>query len=344
MSITTSRKLCLLLLFLFAHRSFAIAQVDASPRSELKKWDLFADFLYWNLEETCTQWAFVIDPTFASPPAAPFTGSYPVELDAVDFDWNSGVRAGISYTLPHDFWDTRVYYTWYHTSGANRLAPSDGRVIQSQFIATDFLLSLPLFPLAFHEAKIKWNVLYNMFNWDVGRVCSLGNYLSLRPYLGIQGGWIRQKIDAYWIASNTLIPYNARQYLEHGFWGIGPEAGVNSQWKLVSRGHHVLSIWGDFSQVFLWGNWSFTEKSATTIGVDAINTQPDRQMGALAFLGGAGVVWDCKAHNNSTMLTVKLGYELQVWMQHLQFFQHFSGILNNALTLQGATCRLQLNF
>jgi hypothetical protein len=340
------KKICkqvwLILLMFYAPQGNA----DEIVRQEngTKKWTLFSDVLFWNLEETCSQWAFVVSPKFITPATTSFTGSYDAKLKGVTFDWNTGVRAGISYVLPRDSWDTRFYYTWYHTSGANHLSPSTDYVIQSQFIATDFLLSLPTFSSSFHEAKIKWNVLFNMFNWDIGRICWIGNFLSLRPHLGIQGGWIYQNIHVDWINSATIIPYNAKETLKHRFWGVGPEAGVNSKWYLHKFTNHALSIYGDFSQVFMWGHWSFNEKAQTTINVTTVNTQPNREMGSLTFVGATGFAWEYHHSKTSAAFTLKLGYEWQVWMQQLQFFQHFSGILSNALTLQGATCRLQLAF
>src|SRR5437899_423226 len=62
---------------------------------EAKQWDIFADLLVWNLQETCTQWAFNINPIFASgSPTLPFSGHYDAVLQAVTFDWNAGVRTG----------------------------------------------------------------------------------------------------------------------------------------------------------------------------------------------------------------------------------------------------------
>ncbi len=65
-------------------------------QKEAKKWDFFADVLVWSLQETCTQWAFIVMPKFTSPPAAPFTGNFDAVLKAVNFDWNTGVRTGVS--------------------------------------------------------------------------------------------------------------------------------------------------------------------------------------------------------------------------------------------------------
>lgn len=313
-------------------------------QNQAKKWDFFADVLVWGVQETCSDWAFVVIPKFTSPPAAPFTGSYDANLKAVSFDWNAGLRTGISYTLEHDLWDTRLYYTWYHTSGSSHLIPPSGNVIQSQFIATDFLLTLPGFSLSFNEAKIKWNVLFNMFNWDIGRIFSLGQSLSLRPYLGIQGGWIHQNVHVSWLNSNTLFPYNAYETLKHHFWGIGSEVGINSKWNFWKSPHYAFSIYGDFGQVFMWGHWSFNEVAHTTADIITINTQPDRNMGSLTLKSSAGIVWNARFNNDRYLFTFKLGYEFQLWSQQLQFFQHFSGILNNALTLQGATCRFLIEF
>jgi hypothetical protein len=94
----------------------------------------------------------------------------------------------------------------------------------------------------------------------------------------------------------------------------------------------------------MWGHWSFNEVAHTTIDVVTRNTQPDRDIGSLTLLGSAGLIWDANFNDNRALFSLKLGYELQIWTQQLQFFQHFSGILNNALILQGGTCRFLFEF
>ncbi|MBS0651043.1 MAG: hypothetical protein JSR93_07775 [Verrucomicrobia bacterium] len=316
----------------------------ASFQSQSQKWDIFADVLVWSAQETCSEWAFVVAPPFANPPAAPISGSYDAVLKAVTFDWNAGVRTGISYTFERDRWDTRLYYTWHRTNGSRHINPPPGEVIQSQFISTDFLLTLPGLSIAFDRAKINWDILFNMFNWDLGRIFYLGQSLSLRPHIGLQSGWIHQNVLSHWYHSNTLVPYDAREKIRHHFWGIGPEVGINSKWNFWKNARHALSIFGDFGQAFMWGHWSVHEEADTTIKVTTINTQPDRNMGSLTFQGAAGFVWDARLNKNGSLFTFKLGYEFQIWTQQLQFFQHFSGILNNALILQGVTGRFLVEF
>lgn len=308
-----------------------------------KKWDFFADVLYWNFQETNTQWAFLVNPKFTSPSSGTFSGAFSDSLEGVTFDWSTGMRTGISYTLDHDLWNTQFYYTWYHTSGSSHLFATPDLVIQSQFIATDFLLTLPGIGLAFNEAKIKWNALFNMFNWDIGRVCWVSPFMSLRPFLGVQGGWIHQNIHAHWLHSFTISPYNAQEKMKHHFWGIGPVTGINSQWNIGCVHQNAFSLYYDLSQIFMWGHWSFDEIAHTSLNATTINTQPDRNMVAFTLQTGSGLVWDYQ-FRNTAQCTLKLGYEIQVWMQHLQFFQHFSGLLNNALILQGGTFRFLLKF
>lgn len=315
-----------------------------SFQNQPDKWNFFADVFVWSAQETCSEWAFVVAPPFVSPPAAPITGSFDAVLKSVTFDWNVGFRTGISYGIERDRWDTRFYYTWYRTSGSSHVNPPSGQVVQSQFIATDFLLTLPGFSTSFDSGKIKWDILFNMFNWDLGRIFYLGQSLSLRPHIGLQGGWIHQHISSHWFHSNTLFPYNARETLKHHFWGIGPEVGVNTKWNFWKSLQHALSFYGDFGQVFMWGHWSVNEVAHTTADVTTINTQPDRNMGSLTFQSSAGFTWDARLNENRFLFTFKLGYEFQLWVQQLQFFQHFSGILNNDLILQGVTGRFVAEF
>jgi hypothetical protein len=308
------------------------------------KLDFFADLLLWNLQETCTGWAFEVDPMFTTGKSLPpFAGNFDATLAQVTFDWKLGLRTGLGYTLDHDLWDTRLYYTWFHTTSSDYLEASPGNVIQSQFIGSEFLLAPPVAPFLnpiFNKAAIKWSVLYSMFNWELGRMCQISKTLSFRPFLGLQGGEINQHIHAIWEGTN----FNAFEKMKHNFWGIGPTLGINTKWYLVDVNNHSFIFFGDFAPAFLWGNWTFDEVVKTSNNFVTDNTLPDRKMGSFVLQGMAGLAWKVCYNHNRSSFSLKLGYEMQVWTEHLQFFHHFSGILHNALIIQGGTFRFIFKF
>jgi hypothetical protein len=314
------------------------------PTNKPNKLDLFADLLVWNLQETCTGWAFEVNPMFTTGQTLPpFVGDFDATLAQITFDWKLGLRTGVDYILDNDLWNTRLYYTWFNTIGLDHLEASPGTVIQSQFIGSEFLLAFPIAPFLnpiFNKAAIKWTVVYNMFNWDLGRNCQVSKSLSFRPYLGLQGGEIHQKIHAIWEGTS----FNAFEKMKHNFWGVGPTLGVNAKWYLINLNNHSLVFFGDFAPTFLCGNWTFDEVVKTSNNYATQNTLHPRTMGSFVLQGMAGLAWKVCYNHNRSSFSLKLGYEMQVWTEHLQFFQHFSGILHNALIIQGGTFRFIFKF
>lgn len=327
------RKICLLTYILLLA---GLQNIDSQATAQAQRWDVFADLLFWCPQETCTQWGFLVNPDWAvPPPPASSKNNVNTFLTALDFDWNWGVRTGLGYTLDHDAWNTRLFYTWFHSQGKSQLMASADYVVQSQFIASDFIYRAPLF----QEAAIRWALLFNMFDWDLGRNCPLSRFLCFRHYLGLKGGWIHQNVHIHWIDPT----YQALEKIKHNFWAVGPKGGVDSKWILGNIQKHCFSLFGDFASAFMWGHWDLCNDSLhDTRDITTHNFFPARDLGSLMFQTIAGFEWNFE--QKDLYFSLHLGYEMQIWLEHLQFFQHFSGLLHNALILQGGTFRFNFAF
>lgn len=303
--------------------------------------DIFADLLVWCAKESGTEaWAQVLT---SSGTHAQF------DLRAVDFEWNAGFRVGVGYGMRHDQWDTQLYYTWFHTHGDGRASGGPGTV-HSSFLGNFYVdntqgagLSGP----AYQNASIRWAIRFNMFDWELGRSFWVSKALSLRPFVGLKGGWIHQKIHSTWQTPNLPASefFNtATENLKNNFWGIGPCGGLNTKWMLFTRPNHTFSLFGDFSAAIMYGQWTFGDRYRNDIQQEIVIRSSHLKSGATMARGLMGFGWDAKFCQGRYQFSTKLGYEMQFWLDQLQFYSFDIGRLSNELTLQGGTLELRFDF
>lgn len=306
-----------------------------------RDFDLFADLLVWTAREAgadCWAEAFTTEGASTSN-----------ELREVHFGWDPGFRVGIGYGAKHDEWDTQASYTWFHTRGKNHVSGEPGTV-HSTFLGNFYIDNFDgsgITGPAYQSARVNWTIRFNMFDWELGRRFCVSKSLYLRPFVGAKGGWIHQSIHSKWKNPNLSGAqfFNLGiENIKNDFWGIGPEAGINTKWMLVSRESQFFSLFGDFSGALMWGHWSFSDLFKNTIDQKVKVNLQNINSGASMFRALMGFEWDAHFNDETCCLSTKLGYEMQFWLDQLQFYSFTGGRLDNELTLQGGTIELRLDF
>lgn len=297
-------------------------------------WDISADFLAWFAsEEATTVWADVLE-----------VGSNTSSFGAANFDfnWDYGFRLGAGYTFDYDCWDTQFYWTWFRTENDHSLnLPVGTGAIHPEFFAADLSDDLA------QSSKIRWAILLNMFDWELGRNFWISKDLSLRPFIGLKGGWIHQPIHLQYNAltiDHVLTTNSSTEQLKNNFWGIGPMAGVNTQWKLRNFGTHYPSLFGDFSAATLWGTWNCSDDYQNTAGKKVVVNIKKSTLGALMLRGFLGLGWDVDFNHGRSHFSTQLGYEMQLWVNQLRLATSQLIQLHGDLTLQGVTLHCRFDF
>ena len=162
-----------------------IGNLSASEK-QLKTFDVFAKALYWYTGETM-DWAFTL---------AQNQNTVQTVYQTFVFDWAPGFSVGFGYNMEHDQWDTQASYTWFQSRASDH---AGGGSVTSGFLAARPSLLEP-----FSTGKANMNIHYNMFDWDLGRQFFITQHLSLRPSIGLKGGWIDQSIHTKW--QNPTLP------------------------------------------------------------------------------------------------------------------------------------------
>jgi len=308
-------------------------KMEAVDASCCQNWDLSGEFLIWFAsEQPSSNWANGTTTTIKN---LNFTDN--VDIAIASFDWDYGFRVGLGHTMEHDRWDTQFYWAWFRTTAESRI-PTVNSLLNTVYLEFDGSFFLHGDDLDGKGARINWSLLFNMLDWELGRSCPISQALSMRPFIGIKGGWIHQNI----LAKVDLITSIGTEKLENHFWGIGPSGGLNTTWTMGRVSSHSFNLFGDFSTATMWGNWHVTD--VYNNGSDVLPVKIDMtSLGSLMLRGFLGIGWDtytCGGYR----IAATLGYEMQIWFNQLRIPTLQQLPLHGDLTLQGGTFNARLDF
>ncbi len=316
----------LVFLLSFSRALFADGLANPSDRTLLdsRYVDLSASFLYWHAAESI-DWAstMTLEPQVEK-----------LAYQTSGFGWDPGIRIGLGYNMRHDDWDSQVSYTWFQTQNAAQISGD---------ITAAYLGSKVALYNSYESASLKWALAYNILDFDLGRSFLVSCSFSLRPSLGLKGGWIDQTIRTFWV--NPLVEgirfsLTAHEDLKNNFSGGGPKFGLSAKWLLA---HSHFSLLGQFSGAFMWGHWIFKDKFYG--GLTHVSVQVgERNLAAIQLQGLIGLGFDTNFNDDLSHFSLKIGYEIQDWFDQYQGFDNFSGGHSNDLILQGLSCDLRVDF
>ncbi len=310
-----------MLLVLLAGCSRAIAQ-GVTP---------FADVLVWHAsEETSSVWSSTITTSGST---------HAFSADNAQFDWNAGFRVGFAHQPDEQAWDARLCWTNFGSS-ASAASPVGNQAIVPEFFSGFVSGDAGVFD----SAALNWDLTFNTIDFEVGRTIAIGEFVSVRPAMGLKAAIIDQKILANW--SRASLGMFATERVDHDFRGLGPSFGINGRWIVPRFGN--LSVVGSFSGALLWGTWNVDDSYARTdtqfplLTYGAFTTSmKDSSLGTLNLNYFLGLEW---IRYGEVTIAARLGYELQWWanQQRLPTFQQLP--MHGDLTLQGLTCGICVGF
>jgi len=237
--------------------------------------------------------------------------------------------------MEHDRWDTQLYWSWFRTEAHNSI-PTDNVSLNTVYLEFDgSFLNGDMF--LGKGASIDWNLLYNIGDWELGRNCEISRTLSLRPFIGVKGGWIHQTIDA----KVDLISVIGTEKIQNRFWGVGPSGGLNTRWEMGRICTHSFNFLGDFATAMMWGNWNVKDRY-TNPDADIPVKSDMTSLGSLMLRGFLGIGWD--THTCRYGIGVKLGYEMQIWFNQLRIPTLQQLPVHGDLTIQGGTLNARFDF
>src|SRR3989338_1834762 len=270
--------------------------------------DFYADFLYWQASESA-EWALTND--FNSI-------NQTISYKTIGFNFEPGFRLGVG--LNNKNWGSRFLYTHYDVQANDA---TSGNVI-SGFEAGKFVQTFS------QAAQVNFGIHFNMFDLDLYKDIPVDETLMFRPYIGLRGGSINQKVKTYFQGQ-----FDYEETVTNNFSGFGPKIGIEGQWSFYQNDSSQYSLVAGFASSYLWGNWaindSLTQSNSARISQVIVGK---RDLGAITVQGLVGV------NLQYNQYVVKIAYEVSDWFNQYQVFDNTTGARNNDLVLQGLTVGL----
>ena len=314
------------------------AAYNASARIDVQcSWDFFAtaSFIYWHADQESMDLAFPYDVT-----------GFPHhdEILVQKFEYKPGFKVGLGMDFDHDNWVGFVEYTWFHqeTSLGTADAPA-GRSWAMTSWYNNFLDHIS-------TVKSEWKANLEILDATLSRPYYQGRKLTILPFAGLRGAWIRQnlRIEAtsteQGMTVNPIVSHNRSQS-----WAVGPRAGLQAHW-LLGWGFRME---GDVSGSLLYTRYtkvSHIEDAGTGSSLGSLSYHDYNTLRPMADMGigfGWGSYFDRQNYHFDLLAT----YDFNVmWGQNMM--RQVTNIVNGHLTssaagdlhLQGLTVTARFDF
>lgn len=279
------------------------------------------DYLYWKAQEEQLYPVFLEDPSNDSGSDQGF-----LVVTNQKFEYTSGFRAAVGYTFPCEAYDVKLAWTRFHprTTGNYEAPVNKG------------LIAIPFFDLTSsdvpHAASLvsHWHLNYDMLDLDLGRQYAISPCFTLRPHIGLKGGWIDQTQKMQ--ANDIILGQGQPQPIafaqgtvdrRNNFNGIGPSIGVDMRFALGSQ----FGLFGTVTGALLYGKFDLTTVVFISDTLDnntnlpiGPKTLPMKTSGCFVsptvqiLLGGDWATCFCEKYG----IRLGVAYEVQYWWNQLK--------------------------
>ncbi|MBF5059836.1 Lpg1974 family pore-forming outer membrane protein [Candidatus Neptunochlamydia vexilliferae] len=300
---------------------------------------LSADFLFWTARLDGLTYAKT---GFGSLVNSPSRG----RVQAVDWSWDPGFKAGLGWSFCHGCWDMLLQYTWFYTN-VDDSKKSESMVPGFQIFTPE---DIPLSILPFQKGSAHFDLHYQVGDLELGRNYYVSKTLKLRPFVGAKGTWQKQDynvfLDTIPITTNF---FHFKTRIDHSLYGIGIRGGLNTSWQFSKN----VSLYGNMALSGLWVHYNTNRKDTFTqiangeqVGTSITTTNIEARLRlikpVLEFAMGlrAETYYGCGRYH----VLVQAGWESQIWLNQTLYISLNNNYDRFDLSLQGLTAKLRLDF
>lgn len=294
------------------------------------------EILYWHPKLGGTEYAFTGDYTEASVSMNPLPFPLPSDGDVKsnDLGWDLGIRAGLGYKIPHNHWDVVARYTWYGLNDSS----SHQKTYPSNLFSMRSVIAVPC-----DRVKSHIDIDLNNIELALARSYFLSKNFLVRPHFDAKSTWVDldQKIH-YSISSAPFISEDLKHHEtkvseDCRFWGVGPQAGIDTSLYLGDG----FSIIGEVAGSILYGFFKTSMKQDFPItnqdhSISTLNKVKHRFHRFVPFVQiFLGLKWHTYLNNHRQFLQLKAGYEAQYYWSINQMLTTGEVLSNSGGVRQG---------
>ncbi len=301
-------------------------------------WHAEVDFLWWRADVEGVTFADV--GSLIIPEPAQLAANTPIVANVKNRtpkgEYAPGVRVGIGYQFSEfNLWDLSLLWTHF-TDKAKKMsfaAPISTNLNPgvSQLITP---LGTTLLGPTAANASIHWKLYTNLLDLELGRDCSLGCNVSIKPHFGLRGAWFnfnsRQDFTGKWNfygavpIPTTLMVVEESTFFKADFTyrGIGIKAGADAEWRFSKQ----WSLLGTLAGSLLYGKYNIQQTANGFATDELLDTLPlilpleIRLKKDLWLMRGDieaffGLKWETIFRGGRSSFSLAAGYEMSQWFQ-----------------------------
>ncbi len=272
---------------------------DCCPQVCCGRGFICADLLYWRAFQGGLDICVPTEVTDTTSGGGLVTSTFRGKGRDPHFNWRPGFRVGIGYVSAYDEWDVGAIWTYFH-SHAQR------------------------------GDQVRWNIDFGIVDVLAGYRVRLSPCFTLRPFAGLRGARINQKLRIQSSTLDLIVDNNSKQ----NFWGLGPLLGLEADWGLGCG----FSLYSNGSISWLYGN-SHLKLIESDTSTDAINYCDVRKHLNATLVSadvGVGVRWQTCLCQNRLLV-------LQCGLEHHHYFD-YNRICDGDLSFDGINFSAGIEF
>ncbi|MBS0627979.1 MAG: hypothetical protein JSS09_07195 [Verrucomicrobia bacterium] len=242
-----------------------------------------------------------------------------------DFAYKPGFKVGLG--LGFNEWNSHAEYTWVRqtTSTSKKAIDPSSSEGDGVWLLNNWFQQITSVGQTISATNVssKWHLAIDLADLTMSRPFYEGRYLSVDPFFGIRGAWIRQKLNlAIHVPTSIVSDVDMSQvhsYNSSHSWGVGPRTGFDMSW-LLGKGFKVEAE-AAFSLLFT----QYTKiKHAEQVASEAAS--PDILRAKLSYVNcvrpeldlGLGIGWGSYLAEQKYYIDFSAKYEfLLFWQQNM---------------------------
>lgn len=165
--------------------------------------------------------------------------------------WDFGFKVGIGYNTTCDGWDVGILWTRYRgrAFSHDEAEPDDHKILLSlwsNFGGLEVIQGETIFselPIFANDIETAWELNLNLIDLEIGREYWSGKRLSLRPFIGLRVGFIKQEFDIEQRGGSFNVEeFNDIEFIivpninfidmKNYYKGVGIRGGLESTWRI----------------------------------------------------------------------------------------------------------------
>lgn len=325
---------------IFSHEMTVNSPLKDNPPSLFLK----GDFLYWKAEIAGLYYAHDCQVDDTEGQDIVFESEIG-NLKKIKTNWDPGLELLIGYLFPYDNWEMSLKWTYFSTkasSSFNSITPTFWGHTSHQDASFA------------NRAQAHWKLSFNVEDLEISRDSWMGDFLSIRPYVGIRGAEIKQNFQVHYEIDNShqpTKPFTNTIKPKSNFLGFGAKGGLDLQFLFNSfsgiyTNGSVSLLYGRFNSHLIVDQLLIEYDNNSQIA----NSKDKFYQSIYTAQLGLGLKFG-KNFNRNNRIEFRIGWEQNIWfgINKMQHYVHklIEGKMiqqSENLSLQGLVLNMKVDF